>query len=84
MAHNATGRVERLCVRKDNCFIRLRSVPIEPLENYFQLPIGHANYGSLYALALACALNDLPLTVRTETDIIAGQQANIRYLVVDF
>jgi hypothetical protein len=80
----ATGRVERLYVNATTCHVRLRDVPVEPSDNYFRLRLTHHNYSSLYALALASAINDYELTIRAEADIESGRDAVVQYMYVDW
>ena len=85
MALIAVGKVIRLYVNRGNTSIRLDiNSKSGPEDGYFQLRLDHANYNALYSLALAAAVNRLPLRIRTVEDIVADKRAVIEYMVVDW
>jgi hypothetical protein len=85
MAVVAVGKVIRLYVNRGNTSIRLDiDSKSAPKDGYFQLRLDHANYNALYSLALAAAVNRIPLRIRTVEDIVADKRAVIEYMVVDW
>jgi len=89
MTTSVTGKVTRLYVDGDTCFIRIAynqsslGKPV-PANNYFQLKKAADNYDAMYSLAMAAAFNDRALWIRAQNDIEQGQIALVGYLVVDF
>jgi hypothetical protein len=83
MANRATGEVERLYVNAGNCYIRLTGVS-STQDRYFGLRQTHQNYNALYSLALAAAINNYPLTIRTVGEMNPNQIPDVQYLVVDW
>jgi hypothetical protein len=71
---------------REGTFLRLAGLASAntPLDGYFLLPAGHANYSALYSLALVAAVNRYDLTIRTAADISNQDHAEIVYLVVDW
>ena len=86
MAKNiAVGKVIRLYVNRGNTTIRLDIEPKEgPKDGYFRLRRDHENYNALYSLALAAAVNRLPLRIRTVDEIVTTQSAVVEYMVMDW
>jgi hypothetical protein len=82
MAHFATSTVERLYVTSGTCYIRLNGVSTTR-DRYFGLRQTHQNYNALYSLALAAAINNYPLTIRTVGEMDPAQIPDVQYLVVD-
>jgi hypothetical protein len=90
MAVRATGLVTRIYPTRSASdvgytYIRL-DIPTDqqPREGYFQLLNDHPSYSALYSLALAAAVNRLPLTIRTVSDITPTAYAVILYMVVEW
>jgi hypothetical protein len=83
MATHFRGKVERLYVTEGRTFVRLR-IPVnqQPNENYFELQQSHVNYNALYSLALAAAINDYDLLIRTRGDVSPGEEARVLYMTV--
>lgn len=85
MAHFATGKVIRLSPRSHTTFIRLDIDPkARPKDGFFELKLDNKNYNALYSLALAAAVNRLPITIRTVAEIVADAFAEVQYMVVDW
>ncbi len=85
MANRATGRVSRLSVRSHTTFIRLDTDLEEgPKDGYFELKLDNKNYNALYSLALAAAVNQLPLTIRTVGEIVTNETAVVQYMNIDW
>jgi len=69
MTTSVTGKVTRLYVDGDTCFIRIAynqsslGKPV-PANNYFQLKKAADNYDAMYSLAMAAAFNDRALWIR--------------------
>lgn len=83
-----TGLVTRLSVREGTTYIRL-DLNWEregPMDGYFQLRQSFDNYNAMYALALAAAINRLPLTIRAMDDpgIMPDKFAVVQYLNIDW
>ena len=79
------GKVIRLFPANRVTHIRLDIDPkVGPLDGYFDLKLDHDNYNALYTLALAAAVNRLPLTIRAVSDIVATERAVVQYMVVDW
>ena len=83
MAVNIKGPVTRLYADTEGCYIRVPGAPASK-HNYYQLLRSHANYNSLYSLALSAAVNGTEITVRTADDITSNEIAEVLYLVVDY
>lgn len=85
MATHFTGKVQRLYVTADQTYVRL-GIPAseQPLESYFTLQQSHVNYNALYSLALSAAINGYNLTIRTAGDVSPGEEARVRYMVVNW
>ena len=67
MIPEATGRVTRLYVDQQICYITLDSpAASSPKDGQFSLRVGTPNYNSMYSLALAAAANRWQLTIRVE------------------
>ena len=85
MANRATGKIIRISARSHTTFIRLDIDPKDwPNGGYFELRLENGNYNGLYSLALAAAVNRWPLTIRTEGEIVAANEAVVQYMVVDW
>ena len=88
MAVRVTGKVNRLYVDVNGCYIRLDGLPPEdtPKDGYFQLKKSHQNYDALYSLALTAAANRLDLTVRIVGDDIkpTGAYPDVNYMIIDW
>lgn len=83
MANRATGRISRMNPRSHTTFIRLDIDPKDaPKNGYFELRLDNKNYNALYSLALAAAVNRWPIAIRTEGEIVSGNEAVIQYMVV--
>jgi hypothetical protein len=85
MATHFRGKVERLNPSEGRTFIRIQ-IPVaqQPLGNVFALRQSHQNYNALYSLALAAAINGYDLLIRTIGDVAPGQEAAVKYMLVDF
>lgn len=83
--HTFTGRVQGLNVARSVTYIRI-DIPVakQPYENYFELPQAHENYNALYSLALAAAINNYSLLVRTTADINPGDRAEVEFMAVNW
>jgi hypothetical protein len=86
VAIRVTGKVNRIFATSGQTFFRLTNIPADatPQDGYFRLSQGHANYDALYSLALTAAINQYDLQIRTTTDIVSTQVANVQYMVVDW
>jgi hypothetical protein len=85
MANRATGKIIRISPRSHTTFIRLDIDPKDwPKGGYFELRLENKNYNALFSLALAAAVNRLPLAIRTEGEIVAASEAVVQYMVVDW
>ena len=89
MVHYVTGKVNRMYVNRLALEIRLDIDPkILAADKYFVLRVTHPNYNALYSLALAAAVNRLPLGIRTEGEIAdavkAGKNPEVDYFVQDW
>jgi hypothetical protein len=87
-----TGNVIRLSVRSGATFIRLDVSPdaVSPLDGYYELQLDNPNYNALYSLALAAAVNRLPLTIRVndgkgDTEgIVKDKHGVVQYMNVNW
>lgn len=85
MALFATGRVIRLSPRSQTTYIRLDlDAKDRPKDGFFELKLDNENYNALYSIALAAAVNRLPLTIRTVSDIVSTDFAMVQYMSVDW
>ena len=86
MIPSATGIVTRIYVREQGANIRLDiGSELQPKDNYFLLELTHPNYNALYSLALAAAVNRLPLRIRADGDLpLKGRDCVVSYMVVDW
>lgn len=86
MIPSATGVVTRLYVSSPGTYIRLDIGPeLQPSSNYFLLQLSHPDYNALYSLALAAAVNRLPLRIRANGDVpLKGRDCFVSYMVVDW
>ena len=86
MIPSATGVVTRLYVREEGTNIRINVDPdLQPKDSYFLLELSHPDYNALYSLALAAAVNRLPLRIRANgDDPIKGRVCTVSYMVVDW
>ncbi len=86
--HRATGKVTRLFPDRTDCYIRLDFTPPsgepKPKDDYFRLEKSHANYNSLYSLAVVAAVNGYNLQIRTSGEIVAAEYPTVAYMVVDW
>jgi hypothetical protein len=84
-AVRATGRIQRLYFDAAGCYIRLNPAPApSPLDGYFQLQKGHANYSALVSLILLAVSQGYSITLRTSGDITPTAHAMVIYAVIDF
>jgi hypothetical protein len=86
MVHRFSGKVRRLFVDREQCFIQLSGIDVSK-DSYFQLTANHPNYNAMYSLALSAAINSYVLQVRTAGEVEAvpkDQYPHVRYLVVDW
>ena len=88
MAFRFYGEVARLFVASSGCYIRLQNVTPEdaelPKDEYFLLPLSHANYSALYSLALFASAGRHRLSIRSVTDAASSSYAEISYMVLDW
>ena len=89
MVHYVTGKVNRMYVNKLGLDVRLDIDPkTAPKDGYFFLRVTHPNYNALYSLALAAAVNRLPLSIRTVGEIEdatkAEKRPEVEYFVQDW
>lgn len=84
MAIAGVGKVSRIYPHSAGCYIRLANLSPEPQYGYFDLPISHPNYNSLYSLALAAAINRYDLGIRVSGEISESEIATASYLWVDW
>jgi hypothetical protein len=87
MAVRATGTVSRLVIRGSRTQVRL-DIEDGPKDGYFNLSLDDPNHGkyynALYSMALAAAVNRLPLTIRTQAEITSAEEATVREMIVDW
>jgi hypothetical protein len=85
LATHFTGRVTRLYPSTPATYVRL-DIPEnqQPSNSYFALRLSHENYNALYSTALIAAVNGYNLTIRTIGDINPGQDAFVRYMVLNW
>jgi mRNA-degrading endonuclease toxin of MazEF toxin-antitoxin module len=78
--HNFDGRITALIPRGNRTLISL-DLPeaAQPAEGQFVLPVSHANYNSIYSLALAAAINRYTVRIRTTVDIDPGDPGEVMY-----
>ncbi|MGH8066780.1 MAG: hypothetical protein ACRERE_16395 [Candidatus Entotheonellia bacterium] len=86
MANSATGKVNRIYATGSRTYVRLADIPPEatPQNGYFRLEQSHSNYNALYSLALVAAVNSYDLRIRTVSDIVPTETAEVAYMVVDW
>ena len=90
MAIRFFGEVERLYVDSAGCYIRLQNATSSPAndpfpkDGYFQIRSDHANYDSLYSLAMLASSGRHRLQIRTSTAATAAERARVSYLVLDW
>jgi len=84
MAHYVKGKVKRLYPDANGCYIKLQYTGDKPKDEYFRLLKTHANYNSLYSLAVASAINGYELHIRTANEIVSTQHGEVVYMVVDW
>ena len=92
MADRITGKVTRLYPTEGKTYIRLDKdwEKEGPKDGYFVLNRDHDNYEALYSLALAAAINRLPLKIRADTRppnppaITINDHAPVVYMVVEW
>lgn len=82
------GEVERLFVRRSGLEIRLQNVTpqdaVMPKDGYFWLKLDHENYSALYSLALLAASGRHRLSIRSVTDAVPTEPAEVEYMVLDW
>jgi hypothetical protein len=86
MANSAIGKVSRIYATGSRTYFRLADIPPEatPQNGYFRLEQSHSNYNALYSLALVAAVNNYDLRIRTVSDIVPTDTAEVAYMVVDW
>ena len=84
MAKSATGKVTRIYSDPNGCFIRLEYSGDKPKSEYFQLHKSHANYNSLYSLAITAAVNRYDLKIAMKKKIVPTEYGEIVYMVIDW
>jgi hypothetical protein len=78
--HNFDGRITALIPRANETFISLDlPAAAQPADGQFVLPVSHANYDSIYSLALAAAINRYTVRVRTTEDIDPGDLGEVMW-----
>jgi hypothetical protein len=83
MAKSAVGKVTRLSVHDDATYIQLDTTLVDgPKEGYFELKLDNQNYNSFYSLAIAAAVNQLPITIGAEVEFVATEYATVKIMLL--
>ena len=83
MATSAKGKVIKIYPDSNGCYIILDASP-KPLKGLFHLKLTHANYNSLYSLAVTAAVNSYDLQIVTTADIVPTQHGEVVYMTVSW
>jgi hypothetical protein len=76
------GKIKKLYVDSENCFIELKDLAVAPLDGYFKLKMSHPGYDSIYSLLLTALANNLNVAIRPHAPINPGEHAIVSYVVV--
>ncbi|MCP4611258.1 MAG: hypothetical protein GY845_21315 [Planctomycetes bacterium] len=82
--YRVTSEVKMINVDKEGCYIMLKDPGYSPKDGYFKLSLNHANYNSLYSLAVIAAVNRYKLQIRTYGDIVDTEYAEVLYMVISW